>query len=170
MKHISGVLAVALGLTATFGLTTPGTASAWANSADRQQAADAQVAKIGDPVRYLKQIHEKVADAKSGKYGRLNSSDVRRIDAAERRIDALVEGRTALTDLNASDRAEVFTSQETIDGFATNDGGNRLVCKSIQVSGTRLKTTQCMTKAESEAIAKDSGEATRLQQRDSQVH
>jgi len=130
-----------------------------------QRAADEQVAKIGDPGRYLANQRAKVAAAKAGEHGKLSASDVRRLEAAERDIERdierLVAGRQNLNDLDPSERVAVYNAQETISGIAAGNDRTRMVCKRRQISGTRLKTTECLTKDESDARARAAQESTR---------
>lgn len=132
--------------------------------AEQQHAADAQVAKIGDPARYLANQREKVATAKSGKNGRISANDIRRLEAAERDIERLMSGRQNLNDLNSAERVIVYNAQETITGITSGKDRTRMVCKRIQVAGTRLHSTECLTKEQSDARAAAAREATRNRQ------
>lgn len=165
MKAIHWMFGPSLVVACVLGFGIPNTLLASSDDANAQQAADTRVAKIGDPQRYLSQIHAKVEEAKSGKKGKLKMSDVRRLDSAERRIELLVAGKSALSDLDAEQRVEVYNAQETIDGIVASNSAGRLVCSHVQVSGTRLKTTRCLSRADSEARARASREALRDQQR-----
>jgi hypothetical protein len=146
------------------GMASQAGASASTSPVDQQQAADAQVAKIGDPARYLASQREKVAAAKSGKNGRISSHDIRRLETAEREIERLVSGRQNLNDLNPAERVIVYNAQETIAGITSGEDRTRLVCKRRQLAGTRLHTTECLTKDQADARAQAAKEATRSTQ------
>ena len=163
MKAVSWKLAW-FGMALAIGVASQAGASASTSPVDQQQAADAQVAKIGDPARYLANQREKVAAAKSGKNGKISSHDIRRLDAAERDIERLVSGRQNLRDLNPAERVIVYNAQETIAGIAAGSDRTRMVCKRIQLAGTRLKTTECLTKDQADARAAAAKEATRSTQ------
>lgn len=157
---IATVLVLAIGSVSHSGLAMA------ASSDQKQQAADAAVAKIGDPARYLADKRAQVAAAKEGKFGKLAPGDLRRLDDAERDIARLVSGRESLSDLDQEDRVTVYNAQETITSIASGKRHSRLVCKQRQLSGTRLKTTQCMTAEEDAARTREAREATRNAQRD----
>lgn len=143
------------------GIATQAGAAPLPSQANQQQAADAQVAKIGDPASYLANQRAKIAAAKSGEHGKISANDVRRLEAAERDIERLIAGRQNLNDLNAAERVVVYNAQETIAGIAAGSDRTRMVCKRRQVSGTRLKTTECLTREESDARARAAQESTR---------
>lgn len=158
-----GVIAALLVLTIGW-VSHPGVADA-ASQDDKQQAADAQVARIGDPARYLQDQRAKVADARAGKYGKLSPLDIRRIDAAEQDIVQIVSGRESLDELDARERITVYNAQETIASIASGDRNSRMVCKQVQRAGTRLKTMQCMSAEEDEMRTEGAREAARNAQR-----
>lgn len=81
-----------------------------------QRAADEQVAKIGDPARYLAGQRAKVAAAKSGEHGKISANDVRRLEAAERDIERLLAGRQNLNDLDAGDASLSITPRKPSQG------------------------------------------------------
>ncbi|WP_242162376.1 hypothetical protein [Lysobacter sp. M15] len=168
MKAVSWKVAW-VGMALAIGMASQAGASASTSPVDQQQAADAQVAKIGDPARYLANQREKVAAAKSGKNGKISSHDIRRLEAAEREIERLVSGRNNLNDLNSAERVTVYNAQETIAGITSGEDRTRMVCKRRQLAGTRLHTTECLTKEQSDARAAAAKEATRSTQNPSCV-
>jgi len=162
MKAVSWKLALT-GLMLAIGVAMQAGAAP-SPQADQQEAADAQVAKIGDPARYLANQRAKVAAAKAGKHGRVTPSDMRRLEAAERDIERLVAGRQNLNDLKPAERVVVYNAQEAIDGVVAGDDRSRMVCKRRPVPGTRLSTTECLTKEESDARSRAAQDATRSAQ------
>lgn len=102
----------------------------------KQQAADAAVAKTGDPMRYVADQRAQVAVVKEGMFGKPQPGDLHHLDTAERDIARPVFGREGLSDLNQADRVTVYNTHKTIASIACGEPQSRLASKQHWLSGT----------------------------------
>lgn len=154
-----GVLLAALCLVQT----SPALAT---DAPDLQHAADAHVEGITNVQKYRADAHKVVEFALAGKHGKVSQQDARDLSASEETIDTLLDGKTPVADLTADQRLDLYTARETITRIASTSNGEQLICKNVQIAGTRLKTRQCMTKSQSDELTRSAREATATKQRE----
>lgn len=146
------------------GLALAATTAA-AQKATIEEQVNARAERITDAQAFMKEIDQTIDLANSGQYGRIKTRDLDRIAAARDTIASLLEGRTKATELKPEQRLELFNAQELITSIVRNDEKNRKVCQRVQVTGSRVPKSECLTVAEREARAKAASETTARSQR-----
>jgi hypothetical protein len=119
-----------------------------------------------DPVQRIPHTLKAVEEAKAGKYGKLKPDDRRRLETAERDIQALMQRSPDLGSLNEADRVQLFNSQEAIIAIVDGLKRTQLVCTYVEGTGTRFKTKHCVTRDMAEAAKRAARESTKTAQRD----
>jgi hypothetical protein len=143
--------------------------SGWAAPQDPAAGAEASVETAepaADPMQQIPHTLKALEDAKAGKYGKLKSDDRRRLETAERHIQALKQRNPDLRTLNEAERVQLFNSQEAIIAIVDGLRRSQLVCTYKQEPGTRFKTKHCMTRDMAEAVRRAARESTKTAQRD----
>lgn len=128
--------------------------------------ADAHAAGIADARTYLAEIDEAIRLARAGQYGYLGRSEHRRLDAAQRRIHHLLEGRASALDLDAQERVGLYNAQELVRAVLRSDDKDRIVCRRETRTGSRIPTTECLTVAEREQRAEIARQSVHRMTRD----
>ncbi len=125
--------------------------------AEGQSAAP--VAAGQDPMQQIPATLKALEAAQAGEYGKLRRDDKRRLDAADREIQVLLQDNSDLHTLDEQERVRLFNAQETIMGIVSGLKRSQLVCTYRQNVGTRFRTKHCVTRDIAEAqkrAAKDS--------------
>ena len=162
MRSPFSILATSVGLLAVV-LATSG----WA-AGDRASDATATAATeaANDPRQQIPHTLKSLQEARAGKYGKLKHDDRRRLEIAERDIQALMQRHPDLRMLDEAERVQLFNSQEAIIAVVAGLKRSQLVCTYTQAAGTRFKTKHCMSRDMAEAAKRAARESTRTAQRD----
>lgn len=160
---MSSRIAVALLLSVLF---LPAVASETPSSgqAGAHASAPSQV-RIDDVKAYLDRTRDVIALARSGGYGRIKTSDLNRVVAAQAKIEALLANRSDANGLTEEQQVELASAQETINSIVRADEKGRIVCTRAASIGSRVPTRECMTVAAREARAASARKATNELQR-----
>ena len=127
---------------AAFAVLLLSASSAWATQ-EQPKVALAQ----GDFAAQRAQIERDLADGKT--YAEISSGDRAKVRESLNRISGELEGVESIDALNESAKARVFNDQEQINQILTAaEADSRLVCSSEMKTGSRRKTTTCLTVAE----------------------
>jgi hypothetical protein len=141
-------------------------ASANVQESAQASRADTQVDKIATNVaKYVAEIDRAIEMAKEGGYGKLQRGSEARLVTARETIGALLRDVADPRELPADKRIELFNAHETIASILKHQDKSRVVCTSDRKTGSRLKTTECLTVGEREERAKVSAELARETQR-----
>jgi hypothetical protein len=112
----------------------------------------------------LKSAAEKAAQAsvlaKKGEYGRLSAAQINMILEARNRIERLAMENSSIEDFDASERRIYDHAIERINRVTRSTDKQRMVCKKVVKTGTRLVESECLTVAQREARAKSSRDRT----------
>lgn len=166
MSTVRSLLTIALGLGLTVVIPAAPAAEPTSPPAQQQKAADSNFAElIGDPADYLARTHATVADARAGKHGRISKRNLRRLDSAEIQITRLLEDNPDLDSYDPQERVKFVNAHETITDLTSGQKQSRLVCKRIKRIGTRMTTTQCMTREQLDARERAARESVEAVQR-----
>lgn len=167
MNTIRSLLTIALGLGLAVVIpAAPAAESTTEAPAQQQKAADSRFTElIGDPADYLVRTHAAAADARAGKHGRISKRDLRRLDNAETQITRLLEENPDLDSYDPQERVQFVNAHETITRLTSGQEHSRLICKRIKRIGTRMTTTQCMTREQRDAREDAARESTEAAQR-----
>jgi len=141
-----------------------------ANCRAQDQAAAAPVpgqqAQPADPIKQIPHTLKSLEEAKAGKYGKLKQHDRRRLEAADRDIQTLMQRNPDLSTLGDADRVRLINAQETIIGIVSGMKRSELVCTYKEGTGTRFRTKHCMSRDMADATRRAAREATNTAQRD----
>jgi hypothetical protein len=91
------------------------------------------------------------ADLRAGvdKYRHVDPLRRRKIDEAQAKVFALLEGHQSLSELDADDQLTVFNALKTIEShLVMRNEDERMVCERVAVVGTRRFQVACMTESE----------------------
>jgi hypothetical protein len=124
------------------------------DSSDVAERANAQAEKIDDVKDYVTGVNDAVELAKAGEYGKIKRRDLERLEESASQINTLLHGQQSALDLPLDERIELYNAQEAITSILRNDQKNRMVCRRVANTGTRIPTTECLTVAQREARAK----------------
>lgn len=134
------------------------TAPAWAESpagvaADVSTFADSK-AQIEDDLR------------KGERYSELTRHQREDVVAALERMERLLEGITAVSELRPQDRAALLNDQELVNTILTAaEEDSRLICKRVVRTGSHRPSTQCRTVGERRRERENSQEGMRRVQK-----
>ena len=116
--------------------------AAWAN----QESPKVALAE-GDFAAQRAQIESDLADGKT--YAEISSGDRAKVRESLSRITGELEGVESIDALSDEAKVRVFNEQEQINQILTvAEADSRLVCSSEMKTGSRRKTTTCLTVAE----------------------
>ena len=128
--------------------------------------ANTHAERITDAKQYLADIDNDLALAKNGEYGRLKRGSGDQLQAARDRIADLLEGHATANALSPENRIAIFDAHTLISSILNNQDKNRVVCRKIAKTGSRLTiASECLTIAEREARAQAMRENTDAIQR-----
>lgn len=100
-------------------------------------------------------------DNPTGEYSKFSADDLNRMRRAQDKIFAMLDGVTALDQLNADQKIALSNELDQVKATLTQNEGNRLVCYRERKTGTNLVAKRCETVQEREARARDSQEQMR---------
>jgi hypothetical protein len=103
--------------------------------------------------------------ARRGEYGRLSDVQINMITEARNRIARLAEENASVEDFDSSERRIYDHARERINRLTRSTDKQRLVCKRVVKTGTRLIEAECLTVAQREARARGSRERSEQIQR-----
>lgn len=109
--------------------------------------AAAQTEKVSRILAQQLQIQEQV-ESSTGSYSRFDRDARKRIEQAQRRVFALLDGVTDVEQLNAQDRADLFNALEEVKAVITNNDEDRQECWRERKLGSMRQITRCATVAE----------------------
>lgn len=115
---------------------------------------------------YLANIDRMLGLAFSGQYGTLKPGSTQKLEAARERIQEVLGSRTTLGSLPADERMVLQNEEDAISAILRNREKDRMVCKRLLKTGSRMATTECMTVAQREARAASAAESTSMVQRE----
>jgi hypothetical protein len=129
-----------------------------ASAADptEQERADRSVKEIGNVDLFLDEVDNAVYLAGEGGYGPLKRGDLQRLKDAHAVIFGHLDGKRDARELPPEARIAVYNAQEAITAIIRNDDKNRMVCRKLTSTGSRVPKTECMTVAERERMARNS--------------
>lgn len=99
-----------------------------------------------------------VALAQKGEYGRLSKVQYFMIKEAHSRIEQLAQANASFEDFDSDEKRIFDHASERINRLTRRTDENRMVCKRVVKTGTRLAESECLTVAQREARAKGSRE------------
>ena len=113
-----------------------------------------QVEGVTDVNKFLAETDESLKLARSGVYGKLKPGDMDRLEAARDSIKALLDGHASAQELGPEDRVALYQAQDVISSTLRKDDKDRIVCKQIAQTGSRLRpVTECLTVGQREQRA-----------------
>jgi hypothetical protein len=124
------------------------------------QRADRSIEEIGNVDLFLDEVENAVYLAGEGGYGSLRRGDMQRLKEARDVIVRHLDGKRDARALPPEERLAVFNAQEAITAIIRNDDKNRLVCRKLTSTGSRVPKTECLTVAERERMARNSQNLT----------
>jgi hypothetical protein len=103
--------------------------------------------------------------ARKGEYGRLSTAQINMLLEAKNRLEKLARENTSLAELDEDERETFDSALGRVERLTRSDNKNRVVCKKVVKTGTRLVESECLTVAQREARAKNSRERSEQLQR-----
>lgn len=139
-----------------------------ASSEDQLDAASTNVAPQAETEvqAYLANIDRMLALAFSGQYGTLKRGSTEKLESARERLEVLLGSRTTIGTLPADDMMALQNIEDNISSILRSKEKDRMVCKRLLKTGSRVSTTECLTVAEREARAASAAESTSMVQRE----
>ncbi|MFD0739860.1 hypothetical protein ACFQZQ_11255 [Lysobacter koreensis] len=110
-------------------------------------AATANVGKIGQILQQQREIRD-ASEHSTGAYARFGAEALGRMHAAQDRIFELLDGVSAVEQLNRDQQAELFNALEEVKAVIADNQANKQVCWREHKLGTTLRQTRCATVAE----------------------
>lgn len=109
----------------------------------------------------LAQQREIQADLQAGnKYRGVDPYRRAQIDAAQKKVFGLLQGRQSLSELKADDQLIVFNALKSIESHLVKvNEDDRMVCERAALAGTRRYTKVCMTESDRRRKADKAKEA-----------
>ena len=159
---------IAVGLLLALGLACAGEVFAQdgSNDAARAAKAEASARKITNAQAFIGETEQALEMAHSGQYGKIKRGDLERLDEAKATIVSLLDGRENASKLEREQRLELYNAQELITAILRNNEKDRRICRRVQVTGSRVAGTECLTIAEREARTHAARESTARAQRE----
>ena len=111
-------------------------------------AADVSLQDIADRARLTLEL------ARKGGYGRLTVGQVNMILAAHNRIVKLAERHKSLNELDKLELSTLQNSRARLDRLTKSGDKDRLVCRKVVKTGTRLIKSECLSVAQREERAR----------------
>lgn len=97
--------------------------------------------------------------APGGKWANTTDAERKSIDADLDRMQALFDQFGSVAGMDQPARLELFNSQEAINAILTQRDDQRIICRKINISGSLLPVTHCMTNAQVKQQALDTQSA-----------
>lgn len=110
------------------------------NRPDLQRYADATSAK---EIIRQSEVYRDVA--KTGRLGRLPARHTRALNGGDKRIDQLLKGHDSITELDAKSREELDSARWDIINVMVKFDPTRVICSEVNVTGSRVPHTQCLS-------------------------
>ena len=120
-----------------------------------------RVKVIQDAGQYLQRTRDVQALAHAGEYGRLSKRQLIQLDVAQKQIETLLTNRTDTASLSTNDQFALHDAQEVINSTIRANDKNRIVCKRIQQTGSRISAEECLTVAQREARSRAARESVK---------
>ena len=120
-----------------------------------------RVEVIQDAGQYLQRTRDVQALAHAGEYGRLSKRQLIQLDVAQKQIETLLTNRTDTASLSTNDQFALHDAQEVINSTIRANDKNRIVCKRIQQTGSRISAEECLTVAQREARSRAARESVK---------
>lgn len=98
-----------------------------------------------DVHQYVQHLRALRADFESGEPRALSTREWRLFDDASRTVHRILDGREDVASLTKRQEANLFSAQETIQSIVNNSEGDRLICRREATTGSRLRSTSCLT-------------------------
>jgi hypothetical protein len=130
---------------------SPASILAAAGPAGRSAAEKADAIEHPDPAELRDEIALAVAMGLRGEYGSLSTSEKRRVRLARERLLRALGDTNDIGALPRESRLEIYNAQQAIESILNSNDPARMVCTHHAVTGTRLKTTECLSIAERRA-------------------
>lgn len=86
-------------------------------------------------------------DSPSGEYSRFDADAIHRMEAAQDRIFAMLNGVTSIDQLNAKQTVDLSNDLELVKATLFAQEGNRVICHIERKTGTNLAERRCETVA-----------------------
>ncbi|MEZ0472335.1 hypothetical protein [Luteimonas salinilitoris] len=130
------------------------------DAAEAAEPATAHAERITDTGAYIAEIEDSLVLARNGDYGRLKRGSMGRLESSRDRIVDLLDGHESARELPTEDRIALYKAQEQISSILRNNDKDRVVCKRITTTGSRVPVNECLTVAEREVRAQVARENT----------
>lgn len=114
-------------------------------------SAIANVGKVGQILQQQREIRDE-SEHSTGAYARFGGEALGRMHSAQDRIFKLLDGVSAVEQLNRDQQAELFNALEEVKAVITANESNKQQCWRESKLGTTLKQTRCATVAEREQV------------------
>jgi len=111
-------------------------------------AADVSLQDIAD------RAHLTLELARKGGYGRLSAGQINMILAAHNRIVKLADSNKSLNELDKLELSALEYSRARLDKLTKSVDKDRLVCRKVIKTGTRLIKSECLSVAQREERAR----------------
>jgi hypothetical protein len=114
-------------------------------------AAKADAIEHPDSAALREEVSLAVAMGLRGEYGALSTSEKRRVRLAHERLLRALGEAGDIGALPRESRLAIYNAQQAIESILNSNDPARRVCTHHAVTGTRLKTTECLSIAERRA-------------------
>jgi len=143
-----------LAITLLTSIALPLLAVAGVNEATLPERAAAWVENLSDPNAHIAKLDEQVRLAREGEYGPMNRARLAQLQTSRNKIERILRGKISGKELPMTEQLKVFTQQQRFTAALENANKDRIVCKRVAATGTRLAKAQCMTLAQREERAR----------------
>lgn len=117
-------------------------------------SAIANVGKVGQILQQQREIRDE-SERSTGAYARFGGDALGRMHTAQDRIFKLLDGVSAVEQLNRVQQAELFNALEEVKAVITENESSKQQCWREHKLGTTLKQTRCATVAERQQIMRE---------------
>lgn len=125
-----------------------------AQSKNKAARSDTDLPQLHSPAEmkaFIAEINDSLDMARTGGYGRLRRGDMDRMEVARNKIVKLLADRSTIDEMDQDDRLDLFSAHQVIMSALRKDEMDRMVCRRVASTGSRLAINECMTVADREA-------------------
>lgn len=83
-----------------------------------------------------------------GRFSTLNDRQRERVEAELRRMENLFLKSDTVDEMGRMEKVELFNAQERVNGLLTASDDERLVCRMVEPTGSKMRQRECKTAGE----------------------
>ncbi|MCL4410900.1 MAG: hypothetical protein M1356_11440 [Gammaproteobacteria bacterium] len=124
-------------------------------TASNTVTAQPQQVSIPEYVEFLDNLHNSIQD---GEPRQLTARELNQFNNIQDNLRALIGNRTDVEQMNSDERQRLFNLHERLQALVMGDDSQQVICRSERQTGSHMRTTRCVTRAQLEEERRRNGE------------